>query len=268
MLSLALASALAVAQPPAVEPVLAAAGRYIAQYERDVTTVVAEEEYVQETSVGARRRLRSDVLFLRDETYGWIGFRDVFEVDTRPVRDRDERLIKLFLGPRPNAIEQARRIAEEGSRFDVSLPQTRVRRSINMPLAALRVLQPHNQHRAQFRIDRAQTAKAKGLVVVAFTETTKPRLFETPDHGAARGTFWIDPESGCVEASTLVLATGTTTVTIRVTYREDAKLQIWLPASMDEEYDVWVEGKIEGRARYSNFRRFAVETTTEFGPGA
>ncbi|NBV79100.1 MAG: ABC transporter permease subunit, partial [Verrucomicrobia bacterium] len=45
------------------------------------------------------RELRSDLLLVKlgDEDW-WLQFRDVFEVDRRPVRDRDQRLYKLFVG--------------------------------------------------------------------------------------------------------------------------------------------------------------------------
>jgi hypothetical protein len=37
----------------------------------------------------------------------WVAFRDVFEVDARPVRDREARLQQLFTDTPAQAIEQA-----------------------------------------------------------------------------------------------------------------------------------------------------------------
>ncbi len=47
-----------------------------------------------------KRDLKSDVLIVRGPAgERWMQFRDVFEVDGKPIRDRAERLAKLFLEP-------------------------------------------------------------------------------------------------------------------------------------------------------------------------
>src|SRR4051794_32083916 len=81
------------------------AGGYIAAAEREVPAIVADEDYMQRFVVEPStevRHLRSDVLTIRDEAEGWIGFRDVYEVDGRPVRDRTDRLTRLFIEPHPD----------------------------------------------------------------------------------------------------------------------------------------------------------------------
>ena len=81
---------------------------YLGQY----SAVVAEEEYRQDQRVGGRdRRLRADLLFVRAEpSRELVSFRDVFEVDGQPVRDRDSRLQDLFITPKPDALEHLRSI--------------------------------------------------------------------------------------------------------------------------------------------------------------
>src|SRR6476646_9729481 len=106
------------AEPPDVEALLDKAGDYVADYERTFVGVVAEETYRQQVRVpGARdargfpadttvqrRDLKSDVLLVRAPAGDrWIQFRDVFEVDGKPVRDREERLTRLFLQPSADA---------------------------------------------------------------------------------------------------------------------------------------------------------------------
>ena len=46
----------------------------------------------------------------------WVGYRDTFEVDGNPVRDRDERLERLL---RDGAVGQAARIAEQNAQFNL-----------------------------------------------------------------------------------------------------------------------------------------------------
>ena len=109
------AAGAAAAQAPAVDPLLDKVSDYVAAYERTFVGVVAEETYRQEVkparagtdargfpieSRSQRRDLKSDVLLVRAPAGDrWMQFRDVYEVDGRAVRDRPERLAKLFLQP-------------------------------------------------------------------------------------------------------------------------------------------------------------------------
>jgi hypothetical protein len=82
-------------QEAGLAPLLAAAGAYVDDYERQCSAIVALEEYSQTirqmrsdpggvftlaVEVG-RRELRSDMLVLNLREGGWLGFRDVFEVE-------------------------------------------------------------------------------------------------------------------------------------------------------------------------------------------
>jgi hypothetical protein len=72
----------------------------------------------------------------------------VYEVDGRPVRDRTDRLTKLFLAPHPDSQSQARRIAEESARFNLG---GQVLRTITTPLLALQFIRAENQNRSRFK---------------------------------------------------------------------------------------------------------------------
>jgi hypothetical protein len=79
-----------------VEPLLRLAGGYVARYERSLSAVVAQEDYQQflmtpqmAGRVGAlNRKTRAYLLVYDAGPLGWLSFRDVFEVDGRPVRAR------------------------------------------------------------------------------------------------------------------------------------------------------------------------------------
>jgi hypothetical protein len=87
---------------------------------RAVTAVVAEE-YVQAIPSERRgRRMKSELIMIAESANGWVEFRDVFEVDGKPVRDRDQRIVNLFMRPTNGAIAQGRRIADESARFNIS----------------------------------------------------------------------------------------------------------------------------------------------------
>ena len=112
--------------PPSLATVLERAGQYVRRLDRDWSGVVAEESYSQESTttprfgppVRASRDLKSDVLLvLADVGDRDVAFRDVFEVDGNAVRDRDDRLARLFLDKAPSASEQLQRIRAESARY-------------------------------------------------------------------------------------------------------------------------------------------------------
>src|SRR5258708_21140392 len=138
----AVAVAPAAAQPTApVSSLLERASIYVTAFVRDFSTVVAEERYVQDShpmpqveAFGPARsvtqaapqhvELRSDLLFVRPDPSGnWLTFRDVFTVNGRAVRDREDRLAKLFVGRPADAsdvITRAWEIARDGYRFTIA----------------------------------------------------------------------------------------------------------------------------------------------------
>ena len=250
-------------QSPSLDSVLAATTAYVREYERAISGIVAEEDYVQETPSQKPRRLRSDLLIIQDDEVGWVEFRDVFAVDGRDVRDRQQRLAQLFAKPSRDRLQQAQRITDEGARFNLSPRGTTLQRTINTPMIALRFLRPVDRNRSVFRIDVSQSAESRDAVVLSFTERAMPRIIFTPDSVAAEGAFWVEPGSGRITDTRLSMRSRNTSVTIGVTYGEDPRLKLWLPVAMEERYTIGNSVTINGHAQYSNFRQFRVDTTTD-----
>jgi len=257
-------------QEPTLADVLSSAAGYIAVYERQMSAVVSEERYLQRltgpAAPGQTRALRSDMLVVADDRWGWVGFRDVFEVDGRPVRDRAERLSQLFLKPTGDAFRRARRIMDEGARFNLNVCGREIERNLNLPMTALSFIDAQNQARSVFRIDGSRTAEGERVVVVRFQERATPRIIESTDNAPARGSFWIQPQSGQIVRSELVIDTRVrdqvVTATIITVFGFEPKVGFLVPVSLDERY-VLGALTIEGHASYSNFRKFKVETTTD-----
>src|SRR6185503_9035702 len=93
-----------------------------------------------------RRELKSDFLLVKIGPTDLLPFRDVFEVDGSAVRDREQRLQKLFLQSKSDALAQAAQIANESSRYNIGALQ----RTINTPILTLSYLQPDTQDRFKF----------------------------------------------------------------------------------------------------------------------
>ena len=139
---------------------LARAGAYVVEFQRQLSGIVAEEHYVQDVRyplatstrvnplLARHRELTSDLLLVKPVGADrWIQFRDVFDVDGKAVRDRNERLMQLFLAPDASSAAQVQRIADESSRYNIG----NLYRTMNVPVLALVILDPVNQARFKFK---------------------------------------------------------------------------------------------------------------------
>lgn len=249
------------AQKAGVTELLAKAGAYLASYEKTFSVVVAEEKYSQSlvntenrlNTVRKQRVLRSDVLQTSIGQNDWVAFRDVFEVDGAPVRDRDTRLQKLFVEAPSQALEQSRRIVAESARYNLGSLQ----RNINVPTMALTYLRVSNQSRSTFTVAGRQDVDKVPAVILAFTEHAKPTIIRSATQDLpATGHFWIEAATGRVLKTEVSVDGNVSRSKITVTYAPVSKLTVWAPVNMKEEY--LSRETIRGEATYSNFRQFAV----------
>lgn len=252
--------------------VLARMFDYADGYERQYSMLVAEEDYRQSASAGGVH-LKSDVLLVRpDETGDWISFRDVFEVDGKPVRDREERLRRLFLDPSPDARARLEVLGEESARYNVGW----VERTANVPLLPLSFLRAANRGRFAYELAGRDRVGGIEAVRVRYTEQARPTLIGDRLHQDVPvfGSFLVDAATGAVVETRMNASRGDARAEIVVRYRADPALGLWVPAEMRENYsqpDIGYSGRsglirravVEGRATYSNFRRFQVTTGEE-----
>src|SRR5262249_59807420 len=98
--------------------------QYVASYGEKASIVVCTERYAQDTSRSAddrreTRTLTSDFAIVKaDAIRGWLGFRDVLEVDGKPVADRDDRLVRVLMAA-PRRYDEARRLSDERPRYNI-----------------------------------------------------------------------------------------------------------------------------------------------------
>jgi VWFA-related protein len=252
----------------AVDPVLdlliARASEYVASYERDFSAVVAEERYRQVVRIRGNyrneqsRRLRSDFLLVKSPgVAGWVPFRDVLEVDGTAVRDRDDRLRKLFLEAPATAFFEARKITDESARYNIGS----IERNVNVPTLPLLFLKPENL--ARFRLKRRGEENVEGIraAVVDYSETGRPTIVRGYSNGdmPAEGVFWIDLLTGRVVRTSIRISGATLTMETTVQYRPNDVLGLWAPAEMREQYKSGSD-VLDAVATYTNFRRFQVFT--------
>jgi hypothetical protein len=253
---------------PELAAVLTRAVDYVSGYLRDFSNVVAEELYFQHlgfNSVGASavsRRLRSDLLLLATpNSGGWTPFRDVFEVDGAPVRNREERLRKLFLEKPESAYDEGRRLTEESARYNIG----RVQRTINVPTLPLLFLTNQHIRNFRFRLRRADAIDGVAVVRLDFSEVGRPTIVQQVRQNRVNGdspsigSLWVERETGRIVRTLLRVGDGSSRLEATVVYRPNHVLGLWTPFEMKETYATRLE-MIFGEATYSNFRRFQVTT--------
>jgi hypothetical protein len=250
------------AQSPKVDELILKATTYAHYFIEHFANVVAEETYAQEITVPRRKRvLVSDFLLVRypgDEL--WQAFRDVAEVDGTPVRDREDRMLKLFLQPSSNALRRAAEIAGAGSRYNLIDIGT-----INNPLLVLAFLQ--RQYADRFRFNLAGLDKDLGPDVrtVRFVEFRQPTLLKwnASTDMSSRGLMWIEENTGRVVKTQLQLGGVRYPIRVTTTFKFDAELRINVPTLMEDWYPQG-GGEFRGKATYGKFRRFEIKTDESF----
>jgi len=259
-------------QPPTLALLLERAGAHVLQLERDLPGVVAEEEYRQESSerqfsgafIRKHRDLRSDVLLVLPEAADrFVLFRDVFQVDGKPVRDRDDRLARLFLNPALSRSGQLQKIREESARYNLG----DISRDFNVPVLALTFLHPEHQPRFTFTV--SQTGAAGQPWEIEYREARSQTFIRTEGGSdlPVRGRFRIEPASGRVWMSELVTEDNILRANVTVTYQMDRVLGFLVPIEMRESIGTQ-SGRLEitGKATYSRFRKFRVTIAESIGP--
>jgi hypothetical protein len=214
------------------------------------------------------RSLKSNLLLVKLPTEErWVQFRDVFEVDRRPIHDRDQRLYKLFVEAKPGAQQQAEELQKESSRYNLGP----VMRTINIPMMALLIFD-RNIHAGVVynfadtgNIKRFEDlAPADSIAVVEFKETTDDTLIKGEKNRAvpAHGRAWIDRTDGRVLQTELIAQDTAIRAQITVTYQQQQGLPVLVPEEMRETYTLRQnDTRIDGCARYGRFRQFTVTTT-------
>jgi hypothetical protein len=251
------------------EDVLARAGAYVAAFIHRFSNVVAEERYVQDSrpvAISGRgrgailqglahREIVSDYLLVRiPGLTDWRTFRDVREVDGRPVSDRQERLTAIFLEPSGTTLERAAQIDRDGIRYNLGDDA----RTINGPLLALGFLQPAFQRRFRFSLREVDKEVGPDVWIVQYREQARPTILRNVPDGdlAASGRFWIERATGRVVRTELAVSDSDS---ITTSFRFDARLQMDVPSEMRESY--FHRGQyVTGTATYDGFRKFEVHT--------
>jgi hypothetical protein len=268
------------AQAPSLAEVLQRSAAYVADFHKQLSGIVAEEDYRQEIANTSRfsnnllvnppRVLKSDLLLIRPaDSNRYVELRDVFAVDGEPVRDRQARVEKLLKDRSAAAESQIASIIAESARYNIGT----ITRNINTPLMTLQFLEAARQPRFRFKhVDKAkpvftnrQDAAANDaplfrvsteMWTIEYQERGGQTIIRRPDGRdlPAHGRFWIDPLNGSVLISELIVDGGGVIATVTVSYQSEPLMGFLVPVEMRESY-VRSGERISGHAQYGKFRR-------------
>ena len=259
--------------------ILSSAMRYVMNYEQQFALLLSEEHYVQElqrppnpgdnlsrSNPGGGMRaggalsiqtIKSDFLLVQlgMDGEGWMPFRDAFEVKGKKLRNRDERLLKLFLGSDKDAFEKATRFNEASVKHHLG----NVARTINIPTLGMMLLHPRVNERFEFTDGGEEAINGRVLRKAIYREAARPTLIKTTRGRdlALTGTIWIDPFSGAVVKSEMNAADPAVRCQVVVTFRRDEALEMWVPDKMEEYYKAALAvDDILATATYTNVRKY------------
>jgi hypothetical protein len=236
---------------------------YIERFEREAAALVAEERYVQRLVVRAEppvpaltRELRSDYVLVKPaDSAPWLGYRDIYEVDGAPVRERDARLVELLRRTAPDSLARAAAFVSEGARFNLG-PE----RTINTPTLPMQLLARANASRMRLRAARGW--QGRDVAEVAVEESGRPTIVRTPEGASveSRGTVTVRVADGAILAADLRFRFSTARrrdreAVLRVEYGEAPGVTVPVPIRMTEDLPT-PDGAATGTATYSNYRRF------------
>jgi hypothetical protein len=272
---------------------------YIDRFEREFSSAVAEERYVQllrplrgtpswpsderalewhdgrsghprTDVIFSRRQLLSDVLLVHT-AQGWLGYRDVAAVDGRAVRNRTQRITRLFLSEDADRADQLRRVAEESARYNLG----QFRRTLNIPTLGLSFLHRRHHSRFIFSSEGRDRLAGREVDVLRYEEHASPTLLGTSagNDVSIAGRVWLDAATGAV-VQTELRVSGERRGEVITRYREEPGFQALVPDFMWEWYDagqhvavgsIYTPAVVECLARYLNYRRFVVSTDAKIG---
>ena len=248
---------------PDLSILLRRAGEYVRSYHETLTTIVADEMYVQRATRlnedEQERTLKSEFALVRGAPGEdlWLAIRDVVEVDGKRIAEQS-RLHALLTGARGSLRAAALAIATEQAKYNLG----DIFRTINIPTLPLEFLLP--DRRSRFRFTRTGTVALSGssASAVSYEERSRPTIIRTPNGRdvVSKGMVWIDETTGQVLKTELntVGPRGLRAV-ITVSYGFEPRLGFLVPVTMHESYSAGAT-QISAVATYSNFRRFETES--------
>jgi hypothetical protein len=272
MVALALLVSTGASQGPdtSTKKIVEAAALYVADYQRQLTSVIADETYTQEIvaqtpldpQMPRLRRTQSEVFFAYlAMNRQWMAIRDVMSLNGTALTERPDlrgAFQRLAAGDVPP------RFTEVNSRYNIG----RTFRNFNEPTLALLVFDERHRTRFSFERKRVEREGDSALVTIAFTEKDSPTLIQDRRRGRvfSKGEFIVEAGTGRVRRTVLMATSGSLRLELTTTYGLNDRLGMSVPTFFREHYEYGSNARTRDsaaryervvcEAQYTNFRRF------------
>ena len=266
LLSASMVPTLCAAQAPALDVMLTRLSAYLLDYETKVFELAADEQYDQWVkrppkyggSTLEKRKLKATFFLVKlPDGKAWYGFREVTSVNGKSLKKGARPMAQVLSERTVDALDEALAITRENAKYNIGP----VYRNLNVPLQALDLLHPQYRNRFQFTSGGLVREGGRLTFEVDFVESSRPSLVSDGFGGdvPVHGRVLVDPMSGAV-LRTEIRTGGNPGSFLRdgfisVEYRLDSRLQMFLPAELEETYGLDSE-ILHGHASYRNYRRF------------
>ena len=200
------------------------------------------------------RTLRSDLLLVKPaDADRYVELRDVFEVDGKPVRDRQARLETLLRDPigaadaqiarhhqRERALQHRQHPAQHQHAADGAACSSTPTTSSASRSSTSSKAKPVFKDARDTAINEAPVFRVSTeMWTIEYQERDgRTRSSAAPTGGdlPAHGRFWINPSNGSVLISELIVDGGGVIATVTVSYQSEPLMGFLVPVEMRESY--------------------------------
>jgi hypothetical protein len=228
-------------QSPELGEVIKRVTEYHTTYAQRVSGVTLEEQYqlinVTSGKMQPPVRIASDVTLVN--VNGRVAaLRDIFSVDTRPLRERTPRIAALLSKPGAAAAdwETAIRLPLENLAYFA----LDIIAKVNEPTTALRFIAAGYQDTLKYKLEGKRKLNGVEAVGMRFDEPVSNRTkyqLGTRRNGRAFGRIWLDPVTGAIHQTELWVESKGETASVSVKYVPHPTLGLLLPSETSESYE-------------------------------
>ena len=255
------------AQAPSVEELVTAAESYLDTYASKVSGVTLDELLLlAENSMTIRgtvpQRVSSDLILL-NVAGELLGMRDVYAVDTKPVRPKEPRIALLLAEPTHAKWQTAQQYSREHAVY----LRSNVVLWFSDPALVFRCLKPAYRTRLTFKLEGSKRMNGAQVYGVGFKETDKDvsaSVLQMPGDPLSSGRFWVEPGTGRIHQTEFWPQSATDTARVQVQYAPDEKLGVLLPRSASHTFETRERGTNIDRTGDGYSTRLNFESTATY----
>ena len=230
------------AQKPSLEDVLKKGTQYVTAYAPRVSGVTLDELFLLIEVGGGRMappsRISSDVVLINVNS-GLVALRDVYAIDTKPVRTREPRITSILTNPTVSGWQVAQSYAQQNQIY----LRANVIVQVSEPTQVLQFLTDAMHDKVTYKLEGQKRIDGVQTIALSFKEPTardKVYVLGTRGNAASSGRFWLDPATGAVHQTEFWIESPSESARLTTVYARDTKLDLLLPASMHGTYQ-WRE---------------------------